>query len=94
MVIHVLEMRNPTLVCIREEKCIIGSAVGNLVKGVKENCKKHVYHAWVFRCSPQMKESLTHTIILLEKEETFNHMGKHLETGHLGHELLDMTRWG
>jgi hypothetical protein len=33
-------------------------------------------------------------IILLEKENVFNHMGEHIKTGHLGCELLDMTRWG
>jgi hypothetical protein len=33
-------------------------------------------------------------IILLKKEDTFNHMGECIKTGHLGCELLDMTRWG
>jgi hypothetical protein len=33
-------------------------------------------------------------IILLEKEDTFNHMGECLKTGCLGCELPDMTRWG
>jgi hypothetical protein len=32
-------------------------------------------------------------IILLKKEDTLNHMGECIKTGHLGCELLDMTRW-
>ena len=93
MVIHVLEMSNLILVCIREGSCIIGSTIGNL-KGVKGNCKECIYCARVVRCSPQIKESLTNNIILLEKENAFNHMGECLEMGHLGRELLDMTRQG
>jgi hypothetical protein len=33
-------------------------------------------------------------IILLEKEDVFNHMGEHIKTGRMGSELLDMARWG
>jgi hypothetical protein len=33
-------------------------------------------------------------IILLEKENAFNHMGECIKTGHLGIELLDMARQG
>jgi hypothetical protein len=33
-------------------------------------------------------------IILLEKENEFNHMGECIKTGHLGSEWLDMARWG
>ena len=33
-------------------------------------------------------------IILLEKENIFNHMGECIKMGHLGCELLDMTRRG
>jgi hypothetical protein len=36
MVIHVLEMSNPILVCIREGSRIIGSTIGSC-KGVKGN---------------------------------------------------------
>ncbi len=57
------------------------------------NCEEHIYCA-VVRCSPRIKESLLNNIILLEKEDAFNHMGECLEMGHLGHELLDMIRWG
>jgi hypothetical protein len=32
-------------------------------------------------------------IVLLEKENVFNQMEECIKTGHLGHELLDMTRW-
>ena len=37
MVIHVLELCNLILVCIREGLCIRGSAIGN-GKGVKGDC--------------------------------------------------------
>jgi hypothetical protein len=48
---------------------------------------------WNF--SPQIKESLTtNNIILLEKENTFYHMLEYITMGHLGCELLDMTRQG
>jgi hypothetical protein len=57
------------------------------------NCEEHI-HCAVVRCSPKIKESLLNNIILLWKEDAFNHMGEHLETGHLGDVLLDMTRWG
>jgi hypothetical protein len=33
-------------------------------------------------------------IILLEKENAFNHMRECIKTGHLGSELLDMARQG
>jgi hypothetical protein len=33
-------------------------------------------------------------IILLKKENTFNHMGEDIKMGCLGCELLDMTRQG
>ena len=51
MVIHVSELSNPILVCIREGSCIIGSTVSNL-KGVKGNCKECVYCARVVGFSP------------------------------------------
>jgi hypothetical protein len=63
MVMHVSEMSNPILVCIREGMCIIGSTIG-ILKGVKGNCKEHIYCAWVVRYSPQIKESLPNHIIL------------------------------
>jgi hypothetical protein len=33
-------------------------------------------------------------IMLLKKEDTFNHMKECIKTGCLGCELLDMTSWG
>ena len=54
----------------------------------------HIYCAWVARFSPQIKESLTNNIILLEKESSFNHMGEHIKRGNLGSELLYMARRG
>jgi hypothetical protein len=35
--------------------------------------------------------SLMNNIILLKKEDMFNHMGESINTGHLSCELLDMT---
>jgi hypothetical protein len=93
MVIHVSELCNPILVCIREGLCIRGSAIGN-GKGVKGDCSEHVDCAPVAGFSPQIKESLTNNIILLKKENTFNHIREHIKMGCLGCELLDMTRWG
>jgi hypothetical protein len=75
MVIHVLELSNPILVCIREGSRIIGSAIGN-GKGVKGNCKELVCCTRVVKLSPQITEGLMNNIILLEKENAFNHMGE------------------
>jgi hypothetical protein len=51
-------------------------------------------HRQVARFSPQIKESLTNNIILLKKEDVFNHIQECIKTGCLGCELLDMTRKG
>jgi hypothetical protein len=44
--------------------------------------------------SPQIKESLTNNIIVLKKENLFNHMGECIKMSHLGSELLDMVGGG
>jgi hypothetical protein len=94
MVIHVSELSNPILVCItREGSCIISPAIDNQ-KEVKGNHKECIYHEWVVRFFLRIKESLTNNIILLGKENAFNHMREHIEMGLLGSELLDMTRRG
>jgi hypothetical protein len=93
MVIHVLELCNLILVCIREGLNIGGSAVGN-GKGVKGDHSEHIDGALVARFFPQIKEGLTNSIILLKKENAFNHMGECIKMGSLGCELLDMTRQG
>jgi hypothetical protein len=48
-------------------------------------------YGWVAGFSPQIKDSLMNNIILLKKEDTFNHMRGCIKTGCLGCELLDMT---
>jgi hypothetical protein len=89
MVIHVLELCNLVCVSIWERLHMWGSAIGSC-KGVKEKHEERIYCAQVSGFSPQIKESLTNNIIILEKENAFTHSGECIKIGHLGCELLEM----
>jgi hypothetical protein len=69
-VIHISELNNLILVCIREGSHIISSTVSNL-KGMIWNCNESVYCVGVVGFSSWIKESLMNNIILLEKENAF-----------------------